>query len=1159
MANTDFVHLHVHTQYSLLDGACQIEPLIKRAVELKFPALAITDHGNLFGAIDFYETAQKEGIKPIIGCEAYMARGSRFDRKGRGGTDTAFHFLLLAKDEAGYKNLMVLVSKGYLEGFYYRPRIDMELLKGHAKGLMVLTGCMSGEIPYFVRTQDLKTARERLRDFVDLFGKDDVYIELEDHGIPEERDENRALIELAREFDLSVVATNDVHYLHQKDAPAHECLLSLQTQTTLSDPRRMKFSTHEFYLKSGEEMVSLFKDLPEAIRNTCVVADKCRLQFEFHRTHFPLFPVPAGVTSHEKYLRDLCEAGLTRRYGGAPVLRAVGPEGAPPARLRERMDHELAIIQKMGFTSYFLIVWDFIRFAKEQGIPVGPGRGSAAGSLVAYCLGITDIDPIQHGLIFERFLNPDRVTQPDIDIDFCYERRDEVIAYVKQKYGEESVAQIITFGTMAARGVTRDVGRVMGMSYAEVDRIAKLIPAELNITLDKALGQEPRLKELYETDDAFRRLINTSKSLEGLTRHASTHAAGVVISDGPLIRHTPLFKTNDDQITTQYDMSSLEKIGLLKMDFLGLKTLTVIHEAVELVREIRGVHIRPDKILLDDAGTYGLLGSGETLGVFQLESSGMRDILRRLRATRFEDITAILALYRPGPLGSGMVDDFIQRRRVQGDVRYDHPSLESILKETYGVILYQEQVMKIVSTLAGFSLSQADNLRRAMSKKTPEVMEKQKRAFLDGAIRNGVDERTASKVFNLIEYFAGYGFNKSHSAAYAMITYQTAYLKANFPAEFMAALLTSEKDNTDKIMVYVEECRRMGLHVLPPDINESFAKFTLVEGKIRFGLSAVKNVGLGAIESIVSQRTRQGRFSSLYDFCDRVDLRLANRKVMESLIRCGAMDGFNLRRSQLMALLDTALSAAGGAQKDRQKGQISFFDSMGDPLGFKASVGEVPDIPEWPENQKLAFEKELLGFYITGHPLARFSGELKHFSTCSTTGLGRLKNQQTVALGGMVARSREILTKKGDKMAFVTLEDMEGAVEVVVFPEAFKRGASHIIKDAVIFVRGKINLKEDQPKIMAEDLFPLEEVGKRLTRTVKIHLQAAGMEELTLGKLKSILNAHPGNIPVNLQFSTPEGKIVSIRPDADHSVLISNGFFKELEELLGAGSVTIQT
>ncbi|MFA5116942.1 MAG: DNA polymerase III subunit alpha, partial [Candidatus Omnitrophota bacterium] len=920
MPHSEFVHLHIHTQYSLLDGACRIPELLALAKQYKMDSLAITDHGNMFGAIEFYLEAQKAGIKPIIGCEVYVAPGSRLDKTSQGIEDAAHHLILLARDEEGYVNLMKLVSSGYLEGFYYRPRIDKDILSKHSRGLIGLSACLKGEIPTLIQNNRFNDALKVADDYLQILGKENFYLELQENGIADQATVNQGLLKIAQELTVPLAASNDVHYLSRDKSGAHEALLCVQTQTTLDDPNRMRFQTQEFYFKSPQEMKELFKYCPQALKATLDIADRCNLELDFTKVHLPRYQLPDGK-SKEEFLKELCVQGAGRRFN------EVTPQ------INTRLEHELKTIAQMGFISYFLIVWDFIHYAKKNHIPVGPGRGSAAGSLVSYLLGITDIDPLKYGLLFERFLNPERISLPDIDIDFCYERRQEVIDYVTQKYGRENVAQIITFGTMQARAVVRDVGRVMGMAYADVDKIAKMIPAEPDIHLKDALESEAELKNLYKNDQQVTKLVDIAMSLEGLNRHASVHAAGVVIADTMLTDYAPLFKSGDDKISTGYSMGSLEKIGLLKVDFLGLRTLTVIDQAVKIIKKRHGVDLKMDELPLDDPATFKLLCAALTMGVFQIESSGMRDLLRKLQPSRFEDMIALVALYRPGPMGSGMLDDFIQRKHGRVPIKYDHKKLEPILNETYGIMVYQEQIMRIASELAGFSLAKADLLRRAMSKKNPEVMEKERKNFVTGCVKNSISEAIANKIFGFIEYFSGYGFNRSHSAAYAIISYRTAYLKANFPVEFMAALLNSERDNTDKIVEYVNEATHMGIKILPPDINESFADFTVIDDKtIRFGLLAIKNVGRGAIESVIHVRQEQDRFSSLGDLCRKIDLRLVNRKVLESLIKCGALDSFMLHRAQMTVMLDNVLSSASRAQQQKAKGQLSFFD--GDS-GFK--------------------------------------------------------------------------------------------------------------------------------------------------------------------------------------------------------------------------------
>ncbi len=1145
MSHSDFVHLHCHTEYSLLDATCKIHELMVRAKELRFPALAMTDNGNLFGAIQFYSQAMKEGIKPIIGMSAYVAPGSRLEKQAHGIKEASFHLTLLAADEQGYRNLMKLASIGYLEGFYYRPRIDKEVLKEHAKGLIGLSGGLKGEIPYYLYHDQPHDARKVMEEYAGIFGKDRFFLEIMDHGLDVEKKVIEGSRKLAQEFKIGLVATNDVHYIHQNEAMAHDALICIGTGAKLDEPHRMRYQGDQYYLRSAEEMKRIFKDVPEAIRGTLDVAERCNLELDFHKLFLPQFPPPQGKTQVQ-YLEELCFESLNKRFSGHI-----------PSEYDERLRREIALISKMGYISYFLIVWDFIRFAREKNISVGPGRGSAAGSLVAYALHITDIDPIRHHLYFERFLNPDRVSMPDIDIDFCYERRDEVIDYVKRKYGTSNVAQIITFGTMKAKAVVRDVGRVMGLTYGEADAIAKAIPNELGITIDQAVEREPALKEMIVKDSRIAQLVETSKALEGLSRHASIHAAGVVISDVPLTEHVPLFKT-EDQVCTQFTMKDLEKIGLLKMDFLGLKTLTVIDEAVKIVKKMHGVPIDIHNLPEEDEKTYEMLAKGDALGIFQLESSGMRDLLKKMKPSHFGHLVALLALYRPGPLGSGMVDDFIKRMHNPKLIQYDHPALEPSLKETYGVILYQEQVMRIVSDLAGFTLAQADSLRRAISKKVPEVMAKEKKAFMDGAMKRGVKEKVAEKIWDQIDYFSGYGFNKSHSTAYAAVSYQTAYLKAHYPIEFMTALLTSEMNNTDKVVQYIEGCKKMGINVLPPAVNESFSEFTCVGTHIRFGLAAIKNVGSTAIESIIASRQKEGPYRSLFDFVQRVDLRTCNHKVLESLIQCGAFDEWKLHRSQLMAMLDTVLEMGSKLQKDRSRGQMSFFENGGAGERFHNEETAIPDIPEWPENQKLAYERELIGFYVSSHPLSKHTNVLKNYATASTDTLSEFNHQAEVTIGGIIDNLKEILTKKGDKMGFMTLQDLSGSCEVVVFPSVYKASFSNIQKDAIVFVRGKVDARDDVPKILADEIVPLEEVPKRFTRLIAINLKTAGLGPEVLKEVRKILARHKGTTPVYFTLQDPKGRKTVIDSGDNLKVTTSDELFDELEGLLGENSVKIR-
>ena len=1148
MTHSDFVHLHLHTQYSLLDGACRLESLIQKIKDSRMPACAITDHGSMFGAVEFYDLAMKNGVKPIIGCEVYVAPDSRFEKSAHGIREASFHLVLLAKNETGYKNLMKLVSSGYLEGFYYRPRVDKEILSKYHEGIIASSACLKGEIPHLIHTNQMDQAKKVIDEYSSIFGRDNFYLEIQDNLIPEQEKVNKEMIKLARSMNMPLVATNDVHYIEKEDAHAHEVLLCIQTQTTMEDSERMRLSTDEFYFKTREEMARSFGDIaPDALKNTVAIAEKCNLELDFKHHHLPQYKAPEGKTK-EGYLRELVSEGLKRRYT------------IQDKTVTDRVEHELKIIENFDYPSYFLIAWDFVHYAKEHGIPVGPGRGSAAGSVVSYALGITDIDPLKYDLLFERFLNPERISLPDIDIDFCYERRNEVIEYVVNKYSKENVAQVITFGTMMAKAVIRDTGRALGMAYADVDKIAKLIPTDLNMTLSIALGKEAELRDLYKNDPKIAELIDTSMVLEGLTRHASTHAAGVVISEEPLVNYVPLYKVQDGQTTTAYPMTSLEKIGLLKMDLLGLRTLTVINEAMKIIKRVRGIDVDINNLPLDDKKTYALLKNAESAGVFQLESSGMRDLLKKLDPEKFEDIIALLALFRPGPIGSGMLDDFMKRKHNEIKIRYDHPQLEPILKETYGVILYQEQVMRIASNLAGFSLAQADTLRRAMGKKTPEVMMQMREHFVRGAGRGGVEKRIAEKIFDQIEYFAGYGFNKSHSAAYALVSYRTAYLKANFPVEFMTALLSSEKDNLDKIAQYINESLRMGIKILPPDVNESFASFTIVGGSIRFGLAAVKNVGQGAIDSIITVRQKEGWFKSIYDFTEKADSRLVNRKVIESLIRCGAMDSLGLYRSQMSAMIDKALEVASSTQADRTSGQLSFFGKFEDEESFKKTYHDTPNIPEWPENQLLGYEKEMLGFYISKHPLARFEKLLSTYSTCPTTALKDRADGDEVLIGGIISKVKFTVTRKtNEKMAIMSLEDLNGTVEVLVFPITFAKVGSMVKPDAMVFVKGRVNLREEEPKIIANEIATLESVRMKYTRSVEINMVTAGLEAAALDRLKKVLSRYPGKVPVYLNFVKPDGKHTKVAINNTLAVEPHEGLVRDIEKVLGKDVVNFRS
>ena len=1155
-----FVHLHLHTQYSLLDGATQIDPLIRQVRAFGMPAVAITDHGNMFGAVEFYQKAKAAGIKPIIGCEAYVAPGSRLNREGHLAHYDYYHVILLAANRTGYQNLIKLVSKAYLEGFYYKPRVDKELLQQHHEGLIALSGCLSGEVPYLIGQKDMEGAVRAAGEYRDLFGKERYYLEVQANGLEQQRVANRGLMEIHKRLGIPLAGTNDCHYLKKEDARPHDVMLCLQTGKTLNDPNRLRFDTDQLYVKSTDEMVAEFAEVPEAVRNTCRIAEHCDLNLAFNTSYLPQYRVPEGYT-RESYLQQLATQGLADRLRERP--------GAMPAAAYEgRLREELTVIITMGYAGYFLIVWDIINFARSRGIPVGPGRGSAAGSLVAYALRITDIDPLAYHLLFERFLNPERVTMPDIDMDFCMDRRGEVINYVIDKYGEDHVCQIITFGTLGAKAAIRDVGRVMEIPYAEVDRVAKLVPPQLNITLEDALAQEPRLRDLTETDPKIGELMTVARALEGLARHASTHAAGVVISQEPLTDHVPLYKGANDEVVTQYPMGDVEKIGLVKFDLLGLKTLTMINHAVRLItaRRAGGAPSRvPDEPLdigrlsLDDAATYGLLASGRTTGIFQLESPGMRNLLVKIKPECFEDLIAILALYRPGPLESGMVDDFIKRKRDPSQIAHDPPALEPILKETYGVIVYQEQVMAIANRLAGFTLGQADLLRRAMGKKKPEEMAKQKALFLQGAKKNHLSEKKAEKLFDLMAYFAGYGFNKSHSAAYALVTYQTAYLKAHAPTEFLAALLTSEMGNADKMVGYFTECRDLGIRVLPPDVNESQTDFTVVEDGIRFGLAAIKNVGEGAVDSIIATRDETGRFASFSDFCRRIDLRKVNKRVLEGLIKVGAFDSTGARRAQLAAVLDQTLEDAAAAQRERECGQTSIFGETGGEgaVATDLAASALPDLPEWDQDQKLKYERELTGFYISAHPLARYAGAIQKFATSTSAGLSEVGEGKEVKLCGIIAGVRTMMTKKGDRMAYFQLEDMQGLVEVIAFPDLFKAAGALLAPESVVRVTGTVERAEKGTRLKGTRIEALTELQARAVARVNIRFEDRPITSARLAELREVLRRYPGPTAIHFTFCLSSNLEADSAPIPDLTVSPSATFVAEVEGVLGKGAVAL--
>lgn len=1118
----DFVHLHVHSEYSLLDGAIRIKDLIRAAKDFSMGAVALTDHGNMHGALEFYEEAKKKGIRPILGCEVYVAPNSRHERGGNDGTEGACHLILLAENNRGYLNLLKLLTLANFEGFYYKPRVDKEILAAHHEGLIALSACLHGEVASHLLAQSYGRAERTAVEYRDLFGPENFYLELQANGIKEQALVNDRLREMSERTGIPLVASNDCHYLRAEDAKAHDVLLCIQTGKTVLDEKRMRFSTNELFFKSPQEMWTYFSEVPEALRNTVAIAERCRVDLELGRPHFPQFPLEPDETAESRFEREAWE-GFEQRLSEIRK-RHPGFDEKQEQQYRQRLSREISLIKKMGFPTYFLIVSDFVNFAKRNNIPVGPGRGSVAGSLAAYSLNITDLDPIPYGLIFERFLNEERVSLPDIDVDFCMYGRDRVLQYVSERYGKDKVGQITTFGTMQARAVIRDVGRALGMPYGEVDKIAKLVPSGPHMTLDRAFAAEPRLRELRE-DPRWQELFEVAVSLEGLTRHASTHAAGVVISDRPLQEYMPLYKGPKDEVVTQYSMKYVEKAGLIKFDFLGLRNLTVIDKAVELIRKNHGISLEMRNLPLDDQPTYELLCRGDTTGVFQLESSGMRDLLIRLRPETFTDIIALVALYRPGPLESGMVDDFIKAKHGEIEVSYELEQLRDILQDTYGVILYQEQVMEIASVLANYSLGEADILRRAMGKKIPEVMAAQRDRFLKGARENGLDLKKADRIFGLMEKFAGYGFNKSHSAAYALIAYQTAYLKTHYPLEFMAALLNSFLGNSDALLKLINECRGKGLKVLPPDVNLSDWDFTVVGESIRFGLGAVKNVGVAAVEAILEARADEGPFASVYEFCERVDLQRLNRRVLESLIKCGAFDSLHPVRCQVMAALEEAMEMGQAIQKDRLSGQMSMFGAFASQRSH--SEPSLPAIPEWDHRQRLAMEKEALGFYITGHPLDAYDRELETFAVVETGDLSEAAEGTQVTLCGINAGLREITTRRGERMGFLVLEDRQGSLEVVIFADVYQNSRHFLEGEEPLLVVGSLQQEEKGAKVIAQRLVSLSEAKEHLAQAVCLRLPLDKLSRNQLEELRTILGRHQGECRTYIHLvSGPECETV---------------------------------
>ncbi|MEJ7602991.1 MAG: DNA polymerase III subunit alpha [Kofleriaceae bacterium] len=1170
---SQFSHLHLHSQYSLLDGAIRVKDLFTKVHELGMNSVAVTDHGNMFGAIDLYTEAKAKDIKLIFGCETYVASSDRHDRTNRRN----YHLILLAQNEVGYKNLSFLNSKGYLEGFYYNPRIDKQLLRDHSDGLIGMSACLGGEIAQTLEKHGVAAAEETAKEYASMFAPGDFFLELMPTATPEQNTLNGELVRMGKKLGIPLVATNDCHYVNRSDAQAHDVLMAIQTGKSLKDEKRLKHVVDSYYMKSPSEMDAHFKEVPEAIENAAAIAARCNVKLKLDETHLPNYKVPEGETL-DSYISKLIAAGLDRRF------REMAGRKIPfdPDRYRERCKTELAVIQKMGFSGYFLIVWDFINWAKEHGIPVGPGRGSGAGSAVAWALRITDIDPLEFKLLFERFLNPERVSMPDFDVDFCMNRRGEVIKYVQDKYGREQVGQIATFHQLKARGVIRDIARAMEIPFGEADKLAKLVPEPVqgkSPPVREAIEQTPELKQLYNESPLHRELLDLAAALEGLNRNAGMHAAGIVIAERPLWEYVPCFRGQNDEIVTQFAMKEVEKVGLVKFDFLGLKTLTVIQTALRLINEQRAPDdpLDIDTIAKTDADVFKMIARGDTTGVFQLESSGFREILKKLKPDCLEDIVAAVALYRPGPLEGGMVDDFIDRKHGRKKVEYPHPSLEEVLADTYGVIVYQEQVMQIAQVLGGYSLGGADLLRRAMGKKKPEEMAKQKQLFLDGAKAKGIDSRIADTVFELMAFFAGYGFNRSHSAAYGWITYQTAYLKAHYPHEFMAGLMSCDADNIDNIVKFIAEARAMGLVVERPDINESHLDFTVTKnadvatGKvIRFGLGAVKGVGGNAVEAILEARATGGTFKSVFEICRRVDTQKCNRRVLEQLIKAGGLDGLSgaHHRAQLLAALDGALERGAAEQRDRRSGQTSLFGLFAASEPIKPAVGSVqgetyPELEIWGPKQLLAFEKEALGFYVSGHPLDRYRGDLQRYASATTSDFAAGKRGVgDASIGGIVSQYREMITKKGDKMARFMLEDSEGTLEVIAFPKTFEKVRHVLVSDEPILCTGQVknegNAEAPEWKMLLESAAPLSEMRQQKTTRVEIHLDADQLTHDQVAELKTILaNATRGNCQPFLRLKIAQrSETVVALPDA-WAVSPTEDLMTRLERLFGDRVATL--
>jgi len=1151
MSSTPFVHLHCHTDYSLLDGACEVSQLMDLVVEQKMPAIAMTDHGNLFGAVEFYNAAKARGVQPVIGCEVYV---SQQGHKTRSDTDRYNHLVLLCENVEGYRNLINLVSTGYLDGFYYKPRIDKDLLARHSKGLIALSACLRGDVNEALMADKYDEARKISFEYEDMFGKGNFYLELQDHQLDQDRIVMPAVRRLASETGIPLVATNDAHYLRKDDSRAHEIMLCIQTGKTMSDANRMRFTTQEFYIKTKAEMEKLFGEIPESLSNTWEIAQRCHLKLDPITDPFPKFDVPPGQTI-DTYFEYVARQGFEKRRARLELLADQNKLRRPLQEYAERLDREIKTIQSMKFSGYFLVVWDFIRYAKERSIPVGPGRGSAAGSLVSYAMEITDIDPLEYGLLFERFLNPERISMPDIDIDFCTHGRGEVIRYVTEKYGREQVAQIITFGTMGARAAIKDVGRVLDMKIGEVERVTKLVPGVLNIKLKDAFAMEPGFEEAKQKDPRLKEVLDVACRLEGMARNASVHAAGVVISPTALKELVPLYRTNRDEVVTQYDMSGVEKLGLLKMDFLGLTTLTIIAEALRLIEKFHGVKVIQEDLPLDDPKAYAIFSEGFTSGVFQFESRGMRDILRKYQPTRIEDLCALNALYRPGPIEGGMIDDFINCKHGRKEVKYDFKELEDILSETYGVIVYQEQVMQIANRIGGYSLGEADLLRRAMGKKKKEEMDQQRERFVNGAREQGFNIKKAEKLFDLMAKFAGYGFNKSHSAAYAFLAYVTGYLKAHYPLEFMSALLTSETGSSTKVVKYINECRDMGIKVLPPDVNKSGKDFTPDNDSIRFGLSAIKNVGGSAVESTIKAREEAGAFRSIYNFCERVDLTAVNRRMIESLIKAGAMDSLGGTRSQLFAAIDSAMETGARTLRDRLSGQTGLFammagtDEHADP--------PLPRLPDWSEREKLSGEKEMLGFYVTGHPLNEYIDKVRDLAKHTGETLEGLEKGAEVTVCGIITGIQRRRNKEGKPWAIFQLEDLMGSIEVMVFTTQYESVLPFLIDDKAVMVKGLALPEEGMAtKVSARDVVPLENARVALPSLISIKVGLNGKADSDKAQaLSELFLRKRGEAEVRLRLE--KSRDFSVILDVTTRVRPDKEFRAEIERICGPESLEI--